>query len=78
MWDRCHWRFLYYISEEAESLISHIKEVREDSEDVIALFKAMNEDGKIYKFATKCGSWDWKGIGIMLVCCKFFDFLLKE
>ena len=78
MWDRCHWRFLYYINNNVTSLVNHIHEVREDYADVIAKFDAMNEEGNIYKFATKCGSWDWKGICIMLVCCNFFVFLLIE
>ena len=36
----------------------------------------MNTDEHIYDFASKCGSWDWAGIGIMLVCAFFGSYIL--
>ena len=71
MWDRCHWRFLYYIEENVPSLENEMKTTLGDKyDDVKVLFDAMNKDDHIYEFASKCGSWDWAGIGIMLLCCK--------
>ena len=35
------------------------------------LLDAMNTDEHIYDFASKCGSWDWAGIAIILVCGRF-------
>ena len=65
MWDRCHWRFLYFVAEESESLNAYVK----NNTAILDMFKAMNENESIYSFASKCGSWDWAGIGIMLACC---------
>ena len=31
-------------------------------------YKTLKQDDAVYKFATKCGSWDWTGILIMIVC----------
>lgn len=70
MWDRCHWRFLYYMKENVESLSQYI-DTKENGAAIKEFFAAMNTDDHIYDFATKCGSWDWAGIGIMLVCCMF-------
>ena len=33
-----------------------------------ANYKTLKQDDAVYKFATKCGSWDWTGILIMIVC----------
>ena len=76
MWERCHWRFLYLINAEdsdsnKEALHNLIQQNTTNPDAATALFTAMNKEGHIYKFATQCGSWDWKGIGIMLVCCNF-------
>lgn len=75
MWDRCHWRFLYYIEENVPSLENEMKTTLGDKyDDVKGLFDAMNQDDHIYDFASKCGSWDWAGIGIMLLCCMCLIF----
>lgn len=71
MWDRCHWRLLYYARENVPSFITYLDENHSERKDeIIAFFAAMNEDEHIYDFASKCGSWDWTGIAIMLVSCK--------
>lgn len=36
----------------------------------------MNENEAIYKFASKFGSWDWAGIGIMLLCGMFYSIFV--
>ena len=38
---------------------------------ILTLLDAMNTDEHIYDFASKCGSWDWAGIAIILVCGRF-------
>lgn len=72
MWDRCHWRFLYYVEEKAESLQTYVTEKFGET-PVLDMFNAMNEEDHIYDFATKCGSWDWAGICIMIACCKIYN-----
>ena len=48
MWDRCHWRFLYYIEENVESLENEMKTTLGDRYDgVKGLFDAMNQDEHI-------------------------------
>lgn len=42
----------------------------------LALLEAMNENEAIYKFASKFGSWDWAGIGIMLLCGMFYSIFV--
>lgn len=75
MWDRCHWRLLYYARENVPSFIAYLDEKHSERKDeIIAFFEAMNEDDHIYDFASKCGSWDWTGIAIMLVSCKLLVF----
>lgn len=69
MWDRCHWRFLYFVASNSTSLNTYVAE-KASNANILDMFKAMNQDESIYSFATKCGSWDWAGIGIMLACCK--------
>lgn len=76
MWNRCHWRLLYYARENVPSFVNYLSEQYGDrKEEIIALFAAMNEEEHIYDFASKCGSWNWSGIAIMLVSCKLCLFL---
>ena len=46
----------------------------ENGTQYLELFKAMNND-RLYDFASKCGSWNWTAIAIMLVCCAFLTGL---
>ena len=67
----------HYIEENVPSLINHMNTtLGENYETVKGLFDAMNKDDHIYDFATKCGSWDWASIGIMLLCCKYIIFYI--
>ena len=43
----------------------------EEGDKILEILDAMNEDEHIYDFASKCGSWDWAGIAIILVCGRF-------
>ena len=43
----------------------------EEGNKILDILDAMNEDEHIYDFASKCGSWDWAGIAIILVCGRF-------
>lgn len=68
MWNRCHWRLLYQVKTNNSALFEYLSSI--DRLDALEFFQAMNENDAIYTFAKKCGSWDWLGIGIMLLCCK--------
>lgn len=69
MWNRCHWRLLYFVSANVPSFVSFLEEAYpEQASEFMELFKAMNDE-RLYKFASKCGSWNWTAIAIMLVCC---------
>ena len=71
MWDRCHWRLLYNVGLGNNTIRNYLSE-REDGDKILAILDAMNDNEHIYDFASKCGSWDWAGIAIMLVCGRLF------
>ncbi|KAK8814865.1 hypothetical protein AV274_3443 [Blastocystis sp. ATCC 50177/Nand II] len=76
MWNRCHWRLLYFVSANVPSFVSFLEEAYpEQASEFMELFKAMNDE-RLYKFASKCGSWNWKAIAIMLVCSFFGSYVL--
>lgn len=70
MWDRCHWRLLYNVAEKNKAVMDFLNTLP-NGDLTIELLNAMNENEAIYKFASKFGSWDWAGIGIMLLCGMF-------
>ena len=70
MWDRCHWRLLYNVGLTNSTVRTYLSGL-EEGEKILDLLDAMNDNEHIYDFASKCGSWDWAGIGIMLVCGRF-------
>ena len=75
MWDRCHWRLLYNVNQNNTVVMKYLNTLPSGAE-VVELLEAMNENEAIYKFATKFGSWDWSGIGIMLLCGMFFSIFV--
>ena len=70
MWDRCHWRLLYNVGLTNSTVRTYLSGLKEGS-TILTLLDAMNTDEHIYDFASKCGSWDWAGIAIILVCGRF-------
>lgn len=69
MWNRCHWRLLYFVREDVPSLVEFVNTAYpETGAESMELLKAMNND-RLYDFASKCSSWNWTAIAIMLVCC---------
>ena len=75
MWDRCHWRLLYNVNQNNTVVMKYLNTLPSGAE-VLDLLEAMNENEAIYKFATKFGSWDWAGIGIMLLCAFFGSYII--
>lgn len=70
MWNRCHWRLLYFAESKVPSFVSFVNEAYPaKATTFLELLDAMNNE-RVYKFASKCGSWNWKAIAIMLVCCR--------
>lgn len=56
MWNRCHWRLLYFVREEVPSLVDFVNTAYpETGAESMELLKAMNND-RLYDFASKCGS----------------------
>ena len=70
MWDRCHWRLLYNVGLTNSTVRTYLSELV-DGDKILTLLDAMNTDEHIYDFASNCGSRDWAGIGMMLVCGRF-------
>lgn len=67
MWNGCHWRLLYDISNSRAELMNWINtEYPARSESIVQYFTAMKKDDSVYTFASTCGSWDWVGIIIMI------------
>lgn len=75
MWDRCHWRLLYNVAMNNTAVMDFLESLPFGSQ-TLALLEAMNENEAIYKFASKFGSWDWAGIGIMLLCGMFYSIFV--
>ena len=75
MWDRCHWRLLYNVAQDNTAVVEFLKTLPSGAL-ILELLEAMNENEAIYKFASKFGSWDWAGIGIMLLCGMFFSIFV--